>query len=96
MNGRGADDSPRVRLGEPPLRVFVSGVIDAETEVFRERVVARLDPFPFLAPWAFEFAPASSEPLNWSYLQKVRDCDLLIWVAGSRTCVMNFVGLAWT
>lgn len=85
MNGRGADDSPRVRLGEPPLRVFVSGVIDAETEVFRERVVARLDPFPFLAPWAFEFAPASSEPLNWSYLQKVRDCDLLIWVAGSRT-----------
>ena len=36
-------------------------------------------------PWAFEFTPASSQPADDTYLRKVREADLVIWLVGSET-----------
>lgn len=51
----------------------------------RAGAVNALDAPSFLAPWAFEYTPASSEPADWSYLSKVRAADVVIWLVGSRT-----------
>ncbi|MFN0155750.1 MAG: hypothetical protein ACKVUT_15360 [Gaiella sp.] len=40
---------------------------------------------PYLAPWAFEFTPASSEAAEDTYLAKVHGADLFIWLIGTET-----------
>lgn len=39
----------------------------------------------FQRPWAFEYTPASSEPVDQGYLRKVREADLVIWLASDET-----------
>ncbi|MFZ0180484.1 MAG: hypothetical protein WAL84_11530, partial [Candidatus Dormiibacterota bacterium] len=78
------DGRPRLRAGEVALRAFISGVIDAETQPARDEATKALDEFWFTV-WIFEYTPASTERIDWSYIQKVRECDLLIWVVGSTT-----------
>jgi hypothetical protein len=59
--------------------------MDDEMRKPRQDAVRALDAPSFLAPWAFEYSPASSESADWSYLSKVRQADVLIWLVGSRT-----------
>lgn len=54
-----------------------------ELNAARQVVVDVLDSAPFLAPWAFEFTPASSEPADETYLRHVRDADIVIWLTSS-------------
>lgn len=70
--------------GEPPVRVFVSGVID---EMRRERGQATriIEQLPFATPWTFEYTPASSEEVTRGYLRHVREADLVIWLLGQTT-----------
>jgi hypothetical protein len=51
----------------------------------RDKVVHVLDDAPFLLPWAFEYTPASSEALDWSYLEKVRRAAFVFWLVGAST-----------
>jgi len=76
---------PPVRPGEGPLVAFVSSVVDQRLEWARRETVRTLDRVPFLARWAFEFTPASSEPLDDSYLRKVREADIVIWLVERQT-----------
>jgi len=82
---RGEQTAPALRAGEPPLVAFISSVMDDEMRQPRDDAVTALDAPSFLSPWAFEYTPASSSPADWSYLSKVRDADVVIWLAGSRT-----------
>lgn len=77
--------SPPLRPGEPPLLAFVSSVMVEELQPARDRVVHVLDDAPFLLPWAFEYTPASSEDLDWSYLEKVRRAAFVFWLVGAST-----------
>ena len=74
-----------IRPGERPLLAFVSSVMDDDLRLYRETVVECLRKSTFLAPWVFEFTPASSEPLDESYLRHVRDADVVIWIGGDET-----------
>jgi hypothetical protein len=65
--------------------VFISSVMDEEMSQPREDAVAALETPAFLSPWAFEFTPASSEDVDESYLRKVRDADVVLWLIGRRT-----------
>jgi hypothetical protein len=76
---------PPVRPGEPPLLAFVSSVMVDELQPARDKVVHVLDDAPFLLPWAFEYTPASSEALDWSYLEKVRRAAFVFWLVGAST-----------
>lgn len=69
--------------GESPLVAFISSVMDAEMEPVRADAVAALQGPAFLMPWAFEFTPASSDPADWSYLEKIRRADVVIWLSGT-------------
>ena len=51
----------------------------------RDEVVNIVGDTPFLAPWLFEYTPASSEALSDGYLRKVRDADFLVWLVGENT-----------
>ncbi|MEW6048670.1 MAG: DUF4062 domain-containing protein, partial [Bacillota bacterium] len=84
METNHTDGSPPMRPGERPLLVFISSVIP---ELTRERaeVVEVLDRYELFLPWAFEFTPGSSEPVDCSYLSKVREADIVIWLAGVDT-----------
>jgi len=71
--------------GEHPLRVFVCSTIDPQLERARELTREAIGKAPYLAPWLFEYTPASSEDLLGSYLDKVRQSDLVIWLVGDDT-----------
>lgn len=62
---------------ENPLQVFVSSVI-AGLEAERQAVRAAIQAIPVARPWLFEFSPASSLPLDESYLSKARACDIFV------------------
>jgi hypothetical protein len=81
----GSSLAPRVRAGEPPLLAFVSSVMVGELQAARDRVVDVLDDVPFLLGWAFERTPASSQDLDWSYLEKVRRAAFVFWLVGDST-----------
>ena len=51
----------------------------------REIAIRTVSDSPFIRPWPFEGTPASSESLPDSYLRKVRESDLVIWLVGSKT-----------
>ncbi|OIQ10581.1 DUF4062 domain-containing protein [Neomoorella thermoacetica] len=77
-------ESPLMRPGERPLVVFVSSVM-AELEKERQEIVRILNNFPPFSAWAFEFTPGSSEPVDSTYLRKVREADIVIWLIGAET-----------
>ncbi len=62
---------------EPPLRVFVSSLI---SELSEERQALRhaITGLGITKPWIFESTPASTQLLQVSYLEKVRNCDLFV------------------
>ncbi|TEU16540.1 MAG: tetratricopeptide repeat protein [Anaerolineales bacterium] len=66
---------------EPKLTVFISSMIG---ELLKERQVVRqaINSIPLTRAWAFEYAPASADQLEESYLSKVRECDLFILLVG--------------
>lgn len=80
-----SDDSHApMQPGENPLLVFVSSMI-SEFEREREEIAKILkDLRPFRA-WVFEFTPGSSEPVERTYLRKVREADFVIWLIGEET-----------
>lgn len=78
-------DQPFVRGGEPPLLAFISSVMDDEMQPARDRLVTVLDGAPFLLAWAFEYTPASSQNVDWSYLEKVRRSAFVFWLVGRNT-----------
>jgi len=51
----------------------------------RARVEAALQEAPYLMPWTFETAPASSENVEDGYLRKVREASFVLWLIGSST-----------
>lgn len=73
------------RPGEQPLLVFVSSVMDSELQWAREATVKTLDRAPYFQRWAFEYTPASSSAADDTYLAKVRESDIVIWLVGSTT-----------
>ena len=62
---------------ENRLMVFISSLI---RELANERHTANeaLEAIPVTRSWVFEYTPASADPLEESYLSKVRECDLFI------------------
>ncbi len=62
---------------EFPLTVFISSVISGMAAE-RGAVEAAIRAIPLSRPWAFEHSPASSLPLQESYLGKVRECDIFV------------------
>ena len=71
-----------LRAGERPLKGFVSSVMSPELQRARETVVNTLGHVPFLTSWAFEYTPASSEPVDQGYLRHVREADVVVWLVG--------------
>ncbi|MBM3190536.1 MAG: DUF4062 domain-containing protein, partial [Chloroflexi bacterium] len=68
---------------EAPLVVFISSVIcgmEADREAARQAVASTT----LSRPWAFEFTPPSSLPLDESYLSYARTCDIFVLLAGER------------
>ena len=64
------------------LQIFVSSSI---LELLDERRIIKdtLDSFPLTRSWIFEYTPASTDPLEISYLSKVKECDLFLLLVGS-------------
>lgn len=67
---------------EPSLNIFISSIIDA-FQVERQALKSMLEAIPFNRTWLFEYTPASSEQLQESYLQRVKECDVFILLLGS-------------
>jgi hypothetical protein len=67
------------------LVAFVSGVMEGDVLTARKDAVDALSAASFLAPWAFEYTPASSDPVDDTYLRKVREADVVLWLVASRT-----------
>jgi hypothetical protein len=87
---------PALRPGEPPISVFVSSVMSADMQSVRDAAVRALDRPNFSVAWAFEHTPASSDPVDLSYLRKVREADIVVWLVGATTTqpVVNEIGEA--
>ncbi|MDK2789377.1 MAG: hypothetical protein PWP07_2622 [Epulopiscium sp.] len=79
---------PLMKEGELPLLVFISSVI-SELKKEREEVLKIFRTYPSVSPmfypWVFEYTPGSSWPLDYSYLSKVREADIVIWLVGAET-----------
>jgi hypothetical protein len=73
------DNPPQkpIEPSEPPLIVFISSLIDKMMSE-RDTVDRAIRSIPIIRPWRFERTPASSQPVEESYLSKVRECDLFI------------------
>lgn len=56
-----------------------------EIEWARDTAVEALTINPTLVPWAFEYTPASSDSAVTTYLDKVREADIFVWLAGAIT-----------
>ena len=74
-----------LRSGEPPLVAFVSSRTSTQTRWARDAVADTLEQSDHFKSWLFEHAPASSEILADSYLSKVRESDLVIWLVEQET-----------
>lgn len=64
---------------ESPLMVFVSSLINelsAERQAARETITA----LGLTRPWVFESTPATTQPLEEAYLEKVRHCDFFVLI----------------
>jgi len=80
---------------ERPLLVFISSVI-AELQPERAVVETMIRDFGIAQPWRFETTPASSDPVDEAYLQKVRECDIFVLIVAHRdsSAVQNEYELA--
>ena len=76
---------PVLRSREPLLVAFVSSRVSDQTRWARQTVADVLQQSGQFQPWLFEDAPASSEILVDSYLTKVREADLVIWLVERET-----------
>jgi hypothetical protein len=69
-----------------PYRVFISSVLNPlKEDLNSERDAARaaVEHFaPITRAWAFEAEPASSKPLDASFLDEVKTCDLIVLLIG--------------
>ena len=74
-----------VSRSEDDLLVFISSRMNTEMELARKIAVEAINKVSVGRPWAFEFTPASSEPAEDTYLRKVREADLVMWLVGSET-----------
>jgi len=80
------EPEPTLGPGEPPLLVFISSLQSSELQEARDIATNTIESFPVLAmPWAFEYTPAASEQPDKTYLRKVRECDIFIWLVGDTT-----------
>jgi GNAT superfamily N-acetyltransferase len=70
-----------IRPTENPLLVFISS---AQEEFRKERRVCvdAIQSLVLTRPWAFEYAPASADALEASYLRKVDQCDIFVALIG--------------
>lgn len=71
---------------ENPLVIFVSSVMDKRLEDLateRDAAIQAISSLRITRPWAFENAPASSDPPVQTYLEKVDECDLFVLILGS-------------
>lgn len=68
---------------EERLLVFVSSSIN---ELSQERATVKkaIEAIPLTRAWLFELSPASVDPVEETYLRKVRACDLFILVLGEQ------------
>jgi len=80
-----ASSTPVVKSGEHPLAVFLSSVMSADMKWARDAAAAMLDRAPYLSRWLFEYTPANSDAADSSYLSKVREADVVIWLVGDKT-----------
>jgi hypothetical protein len=71
----------KIKQSEPPLVVFISSLIDTMMEE-RNAVERGVLDNPITVHWRFEDTPASSQPLEESYLSRVRTCDFFVLVLG--------------
>ena len=85
MNGAYEVMGENLTRSESDLLVFISSVMGGEMTPARGIAVQTVNGIPFFRVWSFEGTPASSEPLPDSYLRKVRESDLVIWLVGSNT-----------
>ena len=69
-----------INRGEKPLVAFVSSRISPQTQWARKAAAEVFQQSDQFEPWLFEGAPASSEILVDSYLAKVPESDLVIWL----------------
>lgn len=76
-----SSESPEAVYSEQPLVVFISSMIDSMRQE-REAVDRAIRGIPITRPWKFEDTPASSQPVEESYLSKVRICDIFVLVLG--------------
>ena len=70
---------------ESELLVFISSRMNKEMAEARTICVETIKGMSYGRPWAFEYTPASSDPAEDTYLRKVREADLVIWLVGSDT-----------
>lgn len=77
--------SPQLVPGEQPLLVFVSSVMSEETNWAREAAEEALNAPTTLQPWLFEYTPPSSDGAVETYLEKVRECDIFVWLVTGET-----------
>lgn len=77
--------NPELLPGERPLTAFISSLMRPEIQWARDAAVEALTSSPFVTPWAFEYTPAASDGAVATYLQKVRDADIVIWLVGEET-----------
>ncbi len=75
----------RRKAAERPIKVFISSVMTPALFEARREIERSLSPYPWLETWTFETTPASSEPVEESYLRHVREADIVFWLAGDRT-----------
>jgi ribosomal protein S18 acetylase RimI-like enzyme len=69
---------------EPPLLVFVSSVMGVEDLADERRACkSTIDSLELTRAWAFEFSPASADPAEDTYLEKVDQCDIFVVLLGS-------------
>ena len=74
-----------VYRSENDLLAFISSRMNDEMEPARIIAVEAIKKVEFGRPWAFEFTPASAETAGDTYLRKVREADIVVWLVGSET-----------
>lgn len=70
------------RRGEHPLLAFVSSVMNEDMGPARDAVAAAFLENAVVTYWMFEHTPASSDSAVMTYLDKVREADVFIWLVG--------------
>ena len=71
----------QVSPSETPLLVFISSRI-GEFAVERREIAKAIAQIPVMRPWIFEQAPAPSDALDTTYLNKVASCDIFVQLLG--------------